>query len=204
MTIEGRIGPLPAADGVSQEFRLARTGEQVVSDFLPHFGEAAVRGAVFSAAPTTGLTPGTALTTAAGLALWNPYNSGVNLLLLEVTYAWASGTLGAGKLWHVLHNPTTATPGGTQVIPINTRGGSSMAVGRAYSTATGLGTANAVRISATVTALTADAGTGAVARELVDGLIAVPPGSAYSLQEVGAAGTSPLIFFSYTWMEVPV
>lgn len=204
MLIEAKVGPVTGTDASYNEVRLGRTSEVCVADAHSHFAEAASRGGIFTAANVAaGVAPGTALGTAAGLALWNPTNSGVNLVIVEWSLAWTSGTLGAGKLWHVLHAPATAAPTGTVVTPVSHKGNAGSPQGKAYSTVTALGAASAVRIAATVTALTADAGTAAVIREALDGLLVLPPGVAYSLQEVGAAGTTPLVNLSITWEEIP-
>jgi hypothetical protein len=205
MIVEGRIGPISGMDGAGEAFRQARLSEQVVMDGGAHFQEAAIRQQLFTAAlVAAGLAPGTTLGTTAPLALFNPPNSGKVLSIIRYTFAWASGTLGAGKLWHVIHDPVTATPGGTAVTPRCHNGASVAGAGKAFSSATGLGAANAMEIAATVTALTADTGTGLPVSGNVDGLYVIPPGGAYSLQEVGAAGTSPLVFESITWAEYPI
>jgi hypothetical protein len=205
MQAEGRVGPIYAADSGEEELRLARLCELVTLDGGAHFLESVNRQQVYTASlVAAGQAPGTALGTTAPLAIWNPTNSGKVLAILEWSLAWASGTLGAGKLWHVLHAPVTATPGGTVITPINHYGAVASGQAKAFAAATGLGAANAVKIAATITALAADAGTLLPIQDRVDGLYLVPPGGAYSLQEVGAAGTTPLVFVSITWAEYPL
>lgn len=204
MIIEGEVGPQgPNQDGTNQTPRLDRYGSVVVVDGAAHFAESVYRGNVFTACATA-LTPGTALGTSAPLALYNPAGSGKVLSVLRVGFAWWANTLGAGKMWYVAHAIGSAVPGGTKLVPVGNNGTATSGVGQAFSSATGLGTQTGIRPFATVTALTADAGTsGLPVDQLLDGEIGVAPGGAFSIQEVGAVGTNPEIAAFITWMELP-
>lgn len=72
---------------------VGKWGEQMVSDLLPKYLEAAVRGKIFIA---TSLVAGNAIpintTTAPTHFLWNPVDSGVYIVPIAYRYGFASGT----------------------------------------------------------------------------------------------------------------
>ena len=50
LPIAGKVGPSAtwAADGSSLDMRQGKTGDQIISQYAPRFGEAAARGVLFS------------------------------------------------------------------------------------------------------------------------------------------------------------
>jgi hypothetical protein len=90
LPISGQVGPSAwnAADGGSLEVRQGRTGDIIVSEYLPRYAEAASRGVLFNAANQAAQAVTVALaTTYTGLCLYNPPQSGVLLVPLKVKYA---------------------------------------------------------------------------------------------------------------------
>jgi hypothetical protein len=108
MIIEGKVGPNTGADGVLGPARLARTGALVVADGHARFFEAAIRGALFAGGMTltsinnATFSTGTLTATATPIAgVWNPLNSGKNLVILQARIAPVNTALqatGAGAL----------------------------------------------------------------------------------------------------------
>lgn len=207
--LEGAYGPQPMGVNTRGPVRLDQFGGMVITRGKLTYSEMVSRGLIWTATnAAAGLAPGTALTATPTFCLFNPANSGVNLHLQHFTMAWTSGTLGAGKLWHCFHPIQATLPAGTALTPLNNLGGYSFGNrARAFTTITsGLTVpAQGIRIAGTVTALAADAGTsGPPIDDKIDGELIVPPGVAWSPQEIGAAGTTPLVFFSISWCELAV
>jgi hypothetical protein len=200
---EGKVGPFNAADGSMVNQRFGRSGEQIVADGHSHFQEAVQRGNVFTATTgTSGVAPGTALSTTPPFSLYNPAGSNVNLVVLEAEMLYISGTFGAGVVYYAVNNANgqAAPTGGTTLTPIcNKIGSTALPQGKSFQGATLPATPSAFKPAFPV----GGNPSGIVpAKDLVDGAIVVTPGNILSLQEVGAAGTSPLGGFSVTWEEV--
>lgn len=83
-------GPIEGASGTSSPFRGDNTGAQVVTDAHGRFQEAALRGRLFSGGmTTTSISNATFTTGTLGatctpiIGLWNPTNTGKNLIILQ-------------------------------------------------------------------------------------------------------------------------
>jgi hypothetical protein len=153
-----------------------------------------------------GVAPGTALSTTPPLTLYNPQNSGIVVALLKSTLGWISGTLGGGTLVYAVNtNPSQAAPtGGTELTPQCLLLGSPRGVARVFQGATLAATPTLLRPWRTVGAWDGTANVlPAPLEEDLEGQIQIAPGCSLSLQEIGGAGTSPLVLFSATWEEVP-
>lgn len=209
LTVEGTAGPRVTSDGADVEIRLDRQGGIVSADGRSRYAEGAGRGQAFAASTgTAGVAPGTALSTTPPLALWNPPNSGVNLEVLRARVAYVSGTIGLGVLCYaaVEGAQAGAPTGGTVLTPRSTKLTGSSGQGKAFQGATLAATPTLLLPFGTVEPFVATdhlAPVQIVADELA-GEIVVPPGSVLVLQEVGAAGSTPLFMFGLTWQEVPV
>lgn len=88
--LEGQVGPRQAADGAPLPSRLDKTGATVVTDAHGRFQEAALRGKLFSdGMALTSIANATFSTGTLGatatpiLGVWNPLNSGINLVILQ-------------------------------------------------------------------------------------------------------------------------
>lgn len=158
---------------------------------------------VFSATTAvTGVAPGTAIGTTGAFTLQNPLGSGVNLVVMLAEMAYVSGTLGAGVVNYLVNGPATTAATGTAITPVDCslRGQTSSA--RAFTTST-IVSPTLLRPFASLTASLAST---AVApwkiQDRVDGSIVIYPGANLTLHATAAAGTSPLVMFSMTWLEV--
>ena len=93
------MAPAPLTPGFSRNNWAGTYGEQIASDLLPKYTEAAIRGKVFYA---TSLPAGNAIpvntTTAPTFFLWNPSDSGVFVVPLWFKAGFASGTGIAGAI----------------------------------------------------------------------------------------------------------
>lgn len=87
------------SDGITDTVRGGRTGEMMVGLTHDELTEECLRGNLFySSSGGGGVAPGTSLTTSPPFALWNPPGSGVAAVIIEVSVAYLSGTLGAGSI----------------------------------------------------------------------------------------------------------
>jgi hypothetical protein len=207
MLAEGKVGLITVADGGQSPARLERTGALVVSNAHGFYTEAVSRGLMMDVSTqVAGVAPGTALSTAPPLVLWNPPSSGKNLSITKATMGYVSGTLGAGSiLLAAVLSQVTVPTGGTELTPVNALLGMPRGAGRAFQASTLVSTPQIIRALFTVGAFTAATAQVPVdCVDVIDGAIVVTPGTAIVLQELGAAGTSPLVLFGFTWEEIPV
>lgn len=103
-------GPVPGTTGTSVPFRADITGAQVVTDGHGRFQEAALRGTLFSGGMTTTSISNSTFTTGTLTAsctpiigLWNPPNTGKNLVVLQarvqLIVTALNRTGGGGFVW---------------------------------------------------------------------------------------------------------
>lgn len=198
--LEVGVKSSPASDGTELTGAAGRFGQFLVGHFLQARAEAVARGLSFSATTgAAGVAPGTAASTTPPMALWNPPESARNVIVTSVHVSQLSGTMGLGTIFAQQSLQTTVPSGGTELTTYETRlagGGRSSA--RAFQGSTLSATPTLILplvqvLAAGITNPQVD----------LDGNLIVRPGYALSLQETGAAGTSPVVFFGVTWVEVP-
>lgn len=197
-------------DGTDLVMRLGRNGELVVLAGGPDYWENLIRGNSFMASTGTGgVAPGTALSTTPPFVLYNPPNSGVIAAVLDTEVAFVSGTLGAGNvvLAQISGQNIAAGSLGTVLTPTgpNLVGASPTPSCKALQAPTLSAAPTLMRnlwyTGAFVTNATQYMGE---AKKDLRGLVGVMPGGAICIQEVGAAGTTPLVMMSMSWVELPL
>jgi hypothetical protein len=152
-----------------------------------------------------GVAPGTALSTTPPLAIWNPpaalAGGGTEVVAVidSARLAYVSGTLGAGVIQYAIVAQATAPTGGTELTVRATHGSPLTAVCRAFQGSTLAGTPALLFPAFTVASSPSGVG---LLKDVLDGELALAPGFALVLQEVGTAGTSPLVQLSMQWLEV--
>lgn len=178
------------------------TTQGVTFDY-PDYFEATRDGDVFSATTAvTGVAPGTAIGTTAAYTLQNPAGSGVNLVIIETRMGYISGTLGAGTVNYLYNGPTTTAATGTAITIVNGKLDGDTSAARAYTTATIVSPTLLKPFCSLQASLASSVTQPWNVKDEVRGSIIVPPGANLSLHATAAAGTSPLVIFSMTWMEV--
>ena len=201
------VGPRQYSDGNTPDTRHGKQAELIGGTAHGACWEAAGRHKLFMASTAVaGVAPGTAQSTTPAFSLWNPVNSGLDLIIVRATIGYVSGTIGAGTLVWGWVSQTTAPTTGTELTPILTRAAAANGSGRAFQASTHSAIPAIMRpafILSAVLATTA-APLAAAAVDWVDGEIVVPPNTAVTLHGVAAAGSTPLILISVTWEEVPV
>lgn len=204
MDAEGFVGIRSLADGSEQPVGLAREGSVLVTPVANDYVELVRRGRVYVACTgAAGVAPGTALSTTPPFQLWNPPGSNKVLVPIRVRVGYVSGTLGAGTI--VLAGAAQAgTPsGGTELNPVRADFVASHGVGRAFQGSTLSTTPTLIQPVAIVgAALATSVFFPQICTDDLDGALCVPPGNVLCLQEIGAAGTSPLVLLSLGWAEL--
>ena len=207
MQAEGRTGLISAADGALNPLRLDKTGAITIVSAHPLYSEASLRSNMFAVSTAVaGVAPGTALSTTPPLALLNPLNSGVDLVILKTSVGYISGTLGAGSIVYAYYTPQATLPtSGAELTPICTKIGQIKGAGRAYQGSTITGTPLILRPAFNMGAALATTALGiSTCQDLVEGEIIVPPATVFVMQGVAAAGTSPLVLLSIVWEEMNI
>jgi len=206
MDFEGRTGAITAADGAKNPVRLDKTGAVTIVSAHPLYSEASLRGNMFIASTAVGgIAPGTALSSTPPLALVNPLNSGLDLVILKTAVGYISGTLGAGNIVYAYFTPQATIPtGGTELTTVCTKIGQVRGTGRAFQGSTISGTPLIFRPAYNMGAFLATTPTPLnTCQDLVEGEIIVPPATAFVMQGIAGAGTSPLVLMSICWEEIP-
>jgi len=97
-------------------------GDTLVSELQPRYYEQAYRGQTYFI--SVAAAAGTAYTGAAGgtplVGIWNPANSGKNLVLLQASVGVVAAGSGVGNTQFRLYGGATATLTGTLVSPVST------------------------------------------------------------------------------------
>jgi hypothetical protein len=153
---------------------------------------------------TGNVAPGTALSTTPPLALWNPPGNRFEFLIKRLEVALVSGTLGAGHLMYATAAqpaaPTTGTP-----LTASIRGqrlGTPLAPAVVNaSTAQAFQGSTIVAPAAHRPAQNIGSPDIPPAEDLGFSLL---PGQVLSIEEVGAAGSSPLVRICLVWAEYQI
>jgi hypothetical protein len=203
--------------GSNAKIRSDHSGAQVMSfTGTGDFGEAALKGALFSGVSTTNTIAAGNVNAAAAAAstntgLLNPATSNATVVLLQVTCALQSGTPGVGSLYHSRSTGTTIL---TSVVGfsrgINAATGAANAQGFVLDSdagvtltgSTALTTLSCWGVPLTATAITTSATSPGTLVANVNGSIVLAPGDMY-LPTFTAAGTTLIANFGYLWYEVP-
>ena len=207
MLAEGRTGLISAADGSINPLRLDKTGAITIVSAHPLYSEASLRGNMFIVSTAVGgVAPGTALSNAPPLALLNPLNSGVDLVILKTSIGYVSGTLGAGSIVYAYYTPQATLPtGGAELTPVCSKIGQIKGAGRAYQGSTITGTALILRPAYNMGAFLATTPVEVfTCQDLVEGEIIVPPATVFVMQGVTAAGSTPLVMMAMVWEEMKI
>ena len=203
-----RVGEQALGKGDTGEGSIARTGEEVVSQNHAPLFEAADRGNVYSGVTAvTGVAPGTAIGTTAAFALFNPLNSGVELIVLKASMSYLSGTLGIGFVNWIYHTAAVqagAAVTGTAISVVRGNGKSGVGQGKPFTTATVVAGVLARQFGNLPPVLASTVLTPWRLDDDVDGALIIQPGGAVSLQATAAGGSTPLVIFGCTWEETPV
>lgn len=206
MLAETKTGQISSQDGSVNSARADRVGALVTTQAHGAFTESVVRGGVMEACNTVaGIAPGTVLAVAPPIALWNPPGSGKNLTVLKTSMGYISGTFGAGSVMYgYIPSQVTVPTTGAEITPNNTLIGAPRGVGRVFAGSTFVSVPVPLRAGFIMGAFAGGANPPVDTVDVVDGSIVIPPGTAFIMQAVAGAGTSPLALFGIMWEEMPI
>ena len=192
-------------DGILAPARLGDAYGLATMDAHPRYYDAVRRGNVFLVTNSAAQALSTNSTTATGIILYNPANSGKNLAILEVIVQFAS--LGAGVIVTCLTGGIQATAV-TQTTTNVANGVVNALIGGGNTSRTTVGssatiaTANIQRILPIGAAATLSGSTSLLSvKDEVAGALVIPPGYVTSLQCVTTAET---VWGQISWEEIPV
>lgn len=167
---------------------------------IQHRGVELGLGHLFSVM-TAAIAPGTALSTAPPFALWNPVDSRVEIVIKRLEVAYVSGTLGAGHLMFADVAQPTKPTGGTEITNL-------IKGARRGATPAPASVANAFAGSTVVQPVAFrpahNIGSGPDIPPAEDLGFSLLPGNLLAVEEVGAAGSSPLVRICLTWAEYAI
>ncbi len=214
--ITGRVGVGSYGDNEEATARADNSGALVTVPLHGQHYEAARRGqAFFASSADDGIALITTATTGGHPTLWNPSGSGVNLSIIRLELAWASGTQAPGQLeWNVIQNAGSSHATGASIVTATKVDASPCLVGSgAASKAIWSPTTNSFLVAppflrstgiALATAVVTAAGIGAVQLKAdYDGDFVIAPDTAIALT-AGNATTTALFVVTITWEEIPV
>lgn len=204
--MEGLVGERNLAQGVEAPFRQGPQGDLIGSMLHGKWVEQAKSGRLYIVSTAVGgVAPGTVLSTTPPMAIWNPTGSGVLAAILETSFGYVSGTLGAGTLVHAYASGQALAPtGGTELQVISGKISATGGKARAFQGSTLANTPLIIRPGITLGAKAA--ATALESARVVDevgGQIIIPEGMCYVLQAVAAAGSTPLGMLGVLFEEIP-
>lgn len=212
VTVQGVGGPEFVADGVAADLRLGKNGQQIVAELAGKYYEDAYRaglgqspGGIFHAGAASNIP---ASGTAAGPVLYNPVNSGKNVIPIKIRLSLPATTTAAGTVYIAYATGLTTAPTGTTNMAAapygpggvpGAIGSASRSVGQAFSAATlAAAAAELFPLAQKATAV----GIVSLADDL-DGSLILPPGSLITLY-TSAADTTPAHNVGFSWQEAAV
>ena len=204
MILEGKFDKATSGQTGDAPFVLGSEGGVLVTQVGGARRSSAMRRQIFSAATaTTGVAPGTSLSTTQNFAVLNPAESSVNLAILKTAVGYVSGTLGAGTLVYAQVNVGGASVSGTLITPVCARLGAGTAQAKAYTSASTTASATLIRPFANLGAALASTALGLSSAVIdnVDGEFIVPPGYMFVMHGIAAGGSTPLVIYSCVWEE---
>ncbi len=211
MLIQAQAGAIPTQSNKSGQNNIAQgwLNEVLVSELIPQYAEANQAGFMFSAfvnAVTLAATHASPLTAATGtpiLSIYNPANSGKNIILVKTKSTTTSGTPGGPLLWNLVPNPANITA--TFTVPqSNIVGGGAASVAHLFNNIAVAGSTvgTAYRVLGGAAAIAVGAGIYSFEEEHKGDLI-IAPGSMIALC-CTAAGTTHIISAFTEWLELPI
>ena len=210
MLLQGSQGQTGKQIGQGLIVGTGEYSELLATELQPRYYENTYRGQTFSALASAAVTVGILTLTNVSFALYNPPNSGKNLVMTDVSFGITSTVFGTGTVV-LAYNPQTSTPLGTVSGTIRNNlltGNAPSSVASYYVSATLASTPVGVLpifgVAAPVitTVTPAVSGQSPYNRLELSGQILVAPGGVLSVQ--GTVASLVVGLPGMTWMEVPI
>ncbi len=162
------------------------------------------QGKVFCAANVSTKNVVAVSTTATGLMVYNPYGSGVKLIIIDVGFAWVSVPAGVHNIGLAVMNSNTAVPTSLTVAgrsAVAADGSGRVGAAIAWDAATLPAAPVAVRWFGGAAFGSSVGVSPYILSERLDGSVVIVPGA---LVELCAVTSTAAGMGSFTWAEVPV
>ena len=204
MLIQGNQGQTGKQTGQNLTGSFGEYGDQLASALMPRYYENTYRGQKFSACNTAAVTVGVLAATNVSFALYNPPNSGKNLVIVNAAFGVGSTTFATGAMF-TAYNPQTTAPTNTTALTVRgnlLNGANAASVAQAFSTATLSSTPVPI---APIFSFATSATVGSPAQTLnwdAAGQLILTPGGVLSLQ--GSVASLACGFAGMTWDEVSI
>lgn len=212
MYVEGKVGYQALANGVFSQPSLGKGGEILTADVHSRLYSPNYQGRLFVASTAVAGVAGQQATTLAAtcaLAICNPTTSVINAVLVRLAIGYMSGTTGVCTYHWTQYKAQGNTAASGTAMTATALNGSATTATCTVGTGTSV-TAGAPTVMLRNTGISTQAQTASVTTietqmvDNIDGALIVPPGQAYVLFGVGAAGSSEKLQFTLEWEEVPV
>ena len=204
MILSGNQGQTGKQTGQGLTAAFGEYSEQLASELMPRYYENTYRGQKFSACNTAAVTVGVLAATNVSYALYNPPNSGKNLVIVNAGFGVGSTVFATGVMF-AAYNAQLTTPTNTTALVVRgnlLNGSVAASVAQAFSTATLSSTPVAV---SPVFSFAASTTVGAPSQALnfdVAGQLVLAPGGVISIQ--GSVAALAVGFAGLTWDEVSI
>lgn len=201
----GKSGLSLYSQGVTPFLSADKFGGAFVTEIQPRYAALVENGFVYSTFYASGAVAAASATATGPFALFNPNNSGINLVILECmaqVVTFTAGTTGAGFGFQAVANqqPTTTTAGNA---PTSTYvGGSNKSGANVFTAGTLVGAPTSPFYLIGGAYLDLAAGDAISIAKPIDGVVSVAPGSGICIVSSGTLVAN--LVASLTWAETPV
>ena len=200
-----------AATGTSnQPIAQDQAGSVFLSEFFPRYSQATLQGDVFEMNFPAAAFAAPSSTALGAFNLFNPANSGKNLILLDAQVALTAFTpvtsvaTAIGVIFIPNQTPTSTTSTGVTIYNALVGSGNA-SVAKGYVTGTVVGASVlAQRVLADFWINTAVGASPLIAKDEIAGAIIIPPGSGIEIQGVSGTEADVTGIVGLTWVELPV
>jgi hypothetical protein len=202
MLVQGNQGQTGKQVGQNLTVGFGEFSEQLVTELMARYYELTYRGQKFSACLTAAGTIGVLTLTGVTYHLYNPANSGKNLVIIASSFAPSSATFAVGAVFFAF-NPQPSVPTATTPLAVRSNlltGAAAASAAQVFSAATLASVPVAVRPFFGVPAV---ACTDLICvKDDVAGELILPPGGVLSIQANVAA--CAVGFLGMSWDEVAI
>lgn len=205
--LQTQVGIQQLADGANPVLRSGKTGEGMVSELQARYYENVYRGNTFGVIYPAAALAAASATVLGAFALFNPANSGKNLVLLDLETELVSFTASTTPLQVAMlaipnQTPTSVGAGNT---PINNLIGSgNTSIAKTYVSGTTVAApTTSFRLMASFYADLAAGDVQGLYKDEVAGAVIIAPGSGIQLVAIATVPTHTAAV-SMTWAEVAV
>jgi len=201
--------PNVATGTSNQPISQDQAGSVIASEFFPRYAQLVLQGDVFATNFAAAALAAPSATATGAFFLFNPANSGKNLILLDSQVALTTWTLVTTTSVAIgiipVANQTPTTTGAGAAISNTLVGSGNASVAKTYASGTLVGApVLAMRVIADFLLATAVGASVLAIKDEIAGAIIIPPGSGIEIQGVSGTEADVTAIVGLTWAELPV